>query len=119
MSADVCRGRVMKCLMVMKCWALIVWLSCKWIFRINLGDLVWYQGRKHVVCNGTTPHHWDIADYQTGDRVWVHERDLRKVWTSVNMAGSFTSGYRFYMNSWFNIWVRDGVQPWMRRLNIW
>ena len=109
----------MRQLIRLKYWLLVMWLSSKWVFRLNLGDLVWYQGRKHVLCNGTTPHHWDIEDWETRERAWVHERELRKVWSPTNLAGSFAGGYRFYMRNWFDIWVRQGIQPWMKGCRIW
>lgn len=106
-------------IMGVKYWLFIIWLSCKWMFGVNLGDLVRYKGRKCCVCNGVTVGHWDIEDLQTKERVSAAYADCRKLWTPANMLGSFRFRYRFYMTSWFDIWKRKGIEPWMRGCNIW
>lgn len=109
----------MNIVMSLKYWLLIVWLSCKWMFRINLGDRIWFNGRKCIVCNGVTLNRWDVEDIETRERFSVAYADCRKAWTPANVLWSFRSGYRFYMRSWFEIWKRNGIESWMRGCNIW
>lgn len=109
----------MNIVMGVKYWLLIVWLSCKWMFRINLGDRIWFNGRKCIVCNGVTSGRWDVEDIKTRERFSAAYADCRKVWTPANVLGSFKFGYRFYMRSWFEIWKRNGIESWMRSCNIW
>lgn len=109
----------MKIVMGLRYWLLIVWLSGKWMFRINLSDHVWVNGRKCLVCNGVTSGRWDVRDVKTGERFSAAYADCRKVWTFGNVLGSFKFGYRFYMGYWFDIWRRQGVEAWMRGCNIW
>jgi hypothetical protein len=97
----------------------IIWLSFKWMFRVNLGDVVWYSGKKYTVCNGVRCNSWRLGDLDNGDDGWV-KRDLcRKLWTVKNMCTSFKSGYSFYMSNWYGIWRNGGIKPWMRTINIW
>ena len=103
----------------MKYRLLIIWLSCKWMFRITLGDLVWYQGKRYVVCNGVRDNQWQLSDLGNSHDGWVARKDCRKCFTIPNMLGSFRSGYRFYMANWYAIWKREGVKPWMKGCNIW
>lgn len=103
----------------MKYRLLILWLSCKWAFRVNLGDQVWYRGRRYVVCNGVMLSSWDLEDLQSGERLSVARCECHKVWTRSNMWSSVAFGYRFYMRNWFEIWKRHGIEPWMRGCNIW
>ena len=42
-------------------------LAMKWIFRTNLGDLVWYEGKQYEVCNGQNS--WRLDDNINGG--WV------------------------------------------------
>jgi len=101
-------------------WRLrIIWLSLKWCFRVNLGDWVWYGGKKYIVSNGVMSDSWRLSSLDNGRDGWVPRSDCKKVWTPKNIIGSFRSGYRFYMTSWFDIWVNEGIKPWMRGCNIW
>lgn len=102
-----------------KYWLLIVGLSIKWMFRVNVGDLVIYQGKQHQVLNGVRCESWRLGDLDNGDDGWVLRSDCKKVWTPQNMIGSFKSGYRFYMGYWFKIWVNKGIEPWVKGCNIW
>ena len=103
----------------MKSYLLVLWLSFKWIFRINLGDRVWFNGKRYTVCNGVIPTCWRLCELENDDNGWVRREHCRKSWTPANMIRSFCSGYRFYMLNWFDIWKRQGIKDWMRRCNIW
>lgn len=115
----------MKIVMSLRYWLLIVWLSGKWMFRINLSDHVWATGgsvssvRKCLVCNGVSSGSLDVEDVKTRERFSAAYADCRKVWTLANILGSFKFGYRFYMNCWFDIWKQQGIKRWMRGCNIW
>lgn len=100
-------------------WKLfIIWLSFKWVFRVNLGDEVLYRGKKYIVHNGVRYGKWRLSD-ELPDDGWVNRSECRKVWTLKNMRRSFRAGYRFYMTSWYDIWKREGIKPWMKNCNIW
>lgn len=96
----------------------IVYLSLKWCRQINLGDLVWYEGKKHIVLNGTMTNHWRISDV-TSNSGWVLCSKCKKVWTLSNIIKSYCSGRRFYMINWYKIWINEGIKPWMLNCNIW
>ena len=100
-------------------WIKIVWWSARWMFQINLGDLVWYDGNKHMVLNGVRFDSWRLDCVNNSDEGWVSRTDCKKVWTLTNMIGSFRSGYDFYMGYWYDIWKREGIKPWMKELRIW
>lgn len=102
----------------------IVLLSIKWIIRINLGDRVVLKTdtwpHSYTVINGVSPGTWKLIGFRDGEEVFYAPRtDCRKIWTLPNCIGSFKSGYRFYMGYWFDIWVRNGIEPWARKCNIW
>lgn len=103
----------------MKYRLLIIWLSLKWVFKINIGDKVKYNGKIYVVSNGVRHNCWRLDGLDNGDSGWVKRSSCKKVKSLVNFIGSFKSGYNFYMTSWFNIWQREGIQDWMRSLKIW
>ncbi|MEE9356527.1 MAG: hypothetical protein V3U75_13130 [Methylococcaceae bacterium] len=98
--------------------AKIFFLALRWIPQINLGDLVWYQGGKFIVCNGTRYESWRL-DLDNGDDGWVKRKECKKVWTWNNIKHSFLSGWNFYMTSWFQIWCQSGVKIWMKNCKIW
>lgn len=101
-------------------WLYIVWLSVKWMFRYNLGDLVIYQGKTFVLKSGVASPYWNLIERETENRIdHIHQKEFVKVKTTKNLIGSFRSGYSFYMMSWFDIWVRNGIEPWMRQCRIW
>lgn len=100
-------------------WLFILYLSFRWIWRINIGDFVWYQGKKYVVCNGVRMNSWRLGKLGNGDEGWVLRSECRKVGTISNALNSFRSGYRFYMTSWYSIWKDQGIKPWMRACKIW
>lgn len=95
----------------------IVLLAIRWILRNNLGDRVAYQGEEWILIQGVRSPVWTLT--RDGERVEVHEKDFRKVRRLSNYLRSFRWGYRFYMTSWYHIWMREGIQPWMRGCNIW
>ncbi len=100
-------------------WIRILLLSLKWLRGIKLGTMVEYKGDIWIVVNGAyCSRSWDIA---RGDaRInCVPESSLSKVKNLANYMHGFKSGYRFYMNCWFSIWVNEGIKPWMRGCNIW
>jgi len=112
----------MKILIKARYWLLVIWLSTKWMFRINLGDKVWWSGWKlmrFTVLNGVRPGSWRLAELMDDNDGWVSRNECRKSWTLPNMLRSFRSGYRFYMINWYDIWVNEGITAWMRRCRIW
>lgn len=100
-------------------WLLIVALSLRWIFRINLGNRVRYRGMVYTVSNGVRVCSWRLGGLDNGDDGWVPRDECRLLLTPANLLHSFTSGYRFYMGYWYAIWVRNGIEPWMRSCQIW
>lgn len=103
----------------MRYWFYILWLSAKWIFRVNLGDHVWYHGKRYVVANGVLPQSWRLAGLENERNGWVPRCACKKSCAPRNLFGSFASGYRFYMQNWYGIWKRGGITPWMRSCDIW
>lgn len=103
----------------MKYRLLIILLSIKWTFRVNIGDYIWYKGKKYTVANGVRPYSWRLHELNNSDDGWVKRTDCRKVWTLQNMIGSFKSGHQFYMTAWYGIWKNSGIKKWMRKCNIW
>ncbi len=100
-------------------WKLfIVWLSFKWMFRVNLGDFIWYKGKKYLVLNGVMSESWSI-DIDNDFGGWVPRSECQKSWTPRNMIRSFRAGYRFYMGYWYDIWKREGIKDWMKTCKIW
>jgi hypothetical protein len=109
----------MRLIAKVKYWAYIVWLSARWIPQVNLGDRVIYKGVEYVVVNGVRNGSWRLAELENGDDGWVPRSEVEKSCDLLNMAASFMSGYRFYMGYWFDIWVREGIEDWMRGCAIW
>ena len=101
-----------------RCRLLILWLSMKWVFRFNLGDEVVYNGKRYLLVQGVCKPRWDLAAGEDRPK-YVHESEFRKVRSPYNYWHSFRSGWRFYMNSWYGIWRRNGIEPWMRGCRIW
>ena len=99
----------------------IVWLSVKWMFRTNLGDKVlWIKDLPwtYTVINGVCPGSWKIK-YDDEHYFEVPRNECKKIKTIPNYIHSFKSGYSFYMGYWFDIWCRNGIEPWVRKCNIW
>ena len=103
-------------------WLKIVWLSAKCMFRINLGDKVtllsdnWPQ--TYTVINGVCSGTWKVTD-GIEDAFEVKREQCRKIITIQNYIGSFRFRYSFYMSCWFDIWCRNGIEPWVKKCNIW
>lgn len=99
--------------------ARIAWLALQWAAQPNLGDEVVYQGRVWWLSQGVRSPIWTLRTNNNTEEAEVHERDFRKVRTLANYWGSVRSGYRFYMTSWYRIWMNEGITPWMRACSIW
>jgi len=110
----------------------IYWLSFKWVFRINLGSKVKYQGKVYLIYNWANTSHMKAIECLPKGRTepfnikdnpekytTINKKDCALVKTPSNLIGSFKSGVRFYKSSWLNIWMRNGIEPWMRGCNIW
>lgn len=94
----------------------IRWLALRWVSQINLGDQVLHKGCVRVVNNGVYPNSWTLTDpYEQ----FVPRSECTKIWTWKNCYGSYKSGVRFYETSWLDIWVNQGIQPWVKALPIW
>lgn len=101
-------------------WRLyIIKLSSRWIFRMGIGDMVWYKGQKYQISNGVYSGMWRLVGLQNNQDGWVQRSECKKVISFKNMLGSFKSGYWFYMTSWYAIWKNEGIKPWMKGCNIW
>ena len=96
----------MKLLKNIKCWLYVVYLSFKWMFRINSGDVVIYKpdGKKYRVLYCLRHSERESFCLENNNIGWVPRNECKKK----NMIGSFISGYQFYMGYWFGIWVRNG-----------
>lgn len=103
-------------------WIYIIWLSLKWVPKINLGDkVIWLKdtyAQTYIIINGVCPESWKITD-GIEDAFEVKRTECKKIKTLPNYINSFKSGYRFYMGYWYSIWVRIGIEPWMRKCKIW
>lgn len=99
-------------------WRLfIIRLSLRWITQLNLGDRVRYMGRDWTLSQGVKAPIWRLFDGKLSKE--VHESKFQKVWSVKGCWQSFRFGYRFYRWNWFEIWVREGIKPWMLSSNIW
>ena len=99
-------------------WVYIVWLSVRKCFDLNLGDLVVHEGREWMLVQGVARPRWDLAK-PCCRKNGVHESEFRKVKRIDNYWRSFRGAYKFYMTSWYSIWCREGIKPWMLGCNIW
>jgi len=97
----------------------VVLYSCKWIFRINLADRVYYQDRIYLVANGVRSGQWRLDGVKNNDDGWVPRSECKKVIYPKDLINSFRLGYRFYMVNWYSIWLNNGIKPWMKKCNIW
>jgi hypothetical protein len=100
-------------------WLRVVWLSLRWIPKLNLGDQVWLNGKKWTLNQGVCAPMWDLVRPDCTSTIHAHQNTFKKVRSISNYWHSFRSGYWFYMAYWYKIWVSQGVQPWMLRCNIW
>ena len=99
-------------------WLYILYLSALWMRQVNLGNSVEYKGKVYIVLNGASQNHWRIID-SDGRDMWVPRDECSKVKSLSNYIHSFRFGYSFYMTSWYSIWVREGIKPWMKNCSIW
>ena len=86
-----------------KKYFIVIWLSFKWIFKTNVGDRVWFEGKKYLVTNGVRQGAWRLNKLINEDQGWVGRRECSKVISPINLINSFRSGYRFYMQNWYGI----------------
>ena len=99
-------------------WRLfVIRLSLRWMLNYNLGDLVWYGGEQWTLVQGVCAPRWTLQ--KGNDRVEAYQTAFRKVRSLSNYWRSFVWGYKFYMQNWYDIWLREGIKPWMRGCNIW
>ena len=99
-------------------WRLfIIRLALRWIGQLNIGDEVIYNGRRWMLIQGVSDPVWGLVS--GAERVDVNKSEFRKVLGIRSAWRSFLSGYRFYMRSWYGIWKREGIRPWMRGCRIW
>lgn len=99
--------------------AYILRLALRWVPRFNIGDRVIYGGREWYLAQGVCAPRWTLRSETDGEEVYANEKDFRKVRSLPNYWRSFRYGYRFYMTSWYSIWMREGIKDWMRGCNIW
>lgn len=99
-------------------WLYVVRLSARWIPQLNLGRNVWWRGEKWMLVQGVCAPAWDLARGNERSN-HINESDFRAVQNPVEWWLAFMRGYRFYMTSWYRIWVNSGIEPWMRGCNIW
>lgn len=96
----------------------IVILSIKWIFRTTLCDSVKYKGKIYSINNGVICGKWTLLD-ENLHPFDAPRNECKKVWSIKGIKNNFVFGYSFYISNWFDIWVREGIKPWMRECNIW
>lgn len=95
----------------------IALFALRWWRGLHLGTEVEYRGSRWTLVQGVQLPTWTL---QSGDcRVNINESNFRKVKTLANYWHGVRSGYRFYCHSWLDIWERNGIHPWVRRLRIW
>lgn len=95
----------------------MVRLALRWVRRFNLGDEVIHNGKRYTLIQGVCRPYWDLAREDYTHR--AHESAFRKVRSLRNYWRSFSNGYGFYRAYWFDIWVNNGIEDWMRGCNIW
>lgn len=102
-------------------WRLFMFrLALRWVFRLNLGREVWYEGRKWTLVQGVRSPVWTLVPCEPPvETKEVHEKDFRLVRTWRNYWHGFSSGYLYYRTSWYDIWMRNGIEPWMIGCRIW
>ena len=101
-------------------WNLYIrYLSTKRIFRITLGDTVICDGKEYEIQNGTICGVWETGTSIDGERVLIKRDKCRKKYTLKGMYRSYISSLWFYKNNWLDIWMREGIKPWMKGCKIW
>jgi hypothetical protein len=99
---------------MIKAYCKLYYLPIIWIFRINIGDLIWYKSEQYTINNGNMPDKWDIGIkeeqffYNPNQYYykckWIHKNEIKKIKTIKNLLRSYKFGYQFYKTSWFLIW---------------
>jgi len=92
---------------------LIVYLSCKSIKRLNIGDKVLYKGKHYVLTQGVSNPKWNMSGHGEYHEN-VHLQNFTKVHTPATWTKSFKRTYNFYMSYWYGIWCRNGIEDWMK-----
>ncbi len=95
----------------------MVHLALRWVRSFNLGDRVIHNGKEYTLVQGVCQPYWDLAREEYVHR--AHESAFRKVRSIRNYWHGFSSGYWFYRTCWFDIWVNNGIEDWMRGCRIW
>jgi len=97
---------------------LIIYLSSKAIKRLNLGDDVIYKGKRYTLNQGVYNPKWSLS----GNDIYlenIHRDEFKKVNNPLAWYRSFKHSYNFYMDYWYGIWCRNGIEDWMRACKIW
>lgn len=98
----------------------ILRLALRWVPRFNIGDVVIHKGRRWALNQGVDAPRWSMISLpDRADYITVCSSEFRKERALRNYLGSFKSGWRFYMQNWYGIWMNGGIQPWMRECRIW
>jgi hypothetical protein len=94
----------------------IRYLALRFVFKMNLGDEVWHKGRKRTIINWAGCPSMTLSDpYQQ----YVPLGECKKVMTPANLWHSYSSKVKFYTQSWLDIWVNNGIEPWIKGCRIW
>jgi hypothetical protein len=94
----------------------IRYLAIQWLFQMNLGDQVLHDGKVRYIIN------WAGTPYMTLDNPYqqnVPAANCKKIMSISNLWHSYKAGVQFYTSSWLDIWVNNGIEPWVRALQIW
>lgn len=100
-------------------WVYIRYLATRWVFQVNLGNEVFYKGKKYTVANGTRTGCWRLHDLDNNKDGWVPRSECKLVLSYKNLHRSYKYGVRFYMGYWYDIWCKNGIKQWVRSCNIW
>lgn len=96
----------------------IRWLALRWMFQINLGNRVWHEGELWRVDNGVAG--WTLRRVSDNMRKeYVPREEVKLQITPTNLLSSYRYGVRFYEGYWLDIWVRNGIEDWVKRCRIW
>lgn len=102
----------------LKYYLLIIWLSAKKIPKLNLGDTIIYNGEEYVLLQGVRNPYWSFGNGKQYIKN-IHSSQFKKVYNIKSCINTFKHRHRFYMNNWYGIWCRNGIEDWMKRCNIW
>lgn len=91
--------------LVLKCR--YIWIGVKSVFKLNLGDIVNYNGRKCILTQGVYHPKWHMHDIETNERFkFVHRENFKKEISLRNVIWDIKHMYRFYMDYWHDIFMR-------------